>query len=275
MIRRNLDLLAVAAAAWALVGLVQLGPLPAVRAAVGLAVALFCPGYACLAAAYPREGELEPPQRIGLAAGLSIAIAAVVGVAISMTPAGLGPGSSALALATVVTGLAALAALQRARAPVGTSTVDTRRRKFTRPLLLVLALVAVFGLAGVFVYRIQMVAPEPFTEFYVLNSEHAADDYSAPLTAGQASTYTLIIVNQERRPMQYEVRALLQDREAGRRGPVHMENKERTELRFELTPTTPIERAGLEFQLFRIGDTAPYHRVHLWVRVLAEPTPKA
>ncbi|HEV8359620.1 MAG TPA: DUF1616 domain-containing protein [Candidatus Thermoplasmatota archaeon] len=111
------DLAACAAAPLLLGVLVALAPASAARAAVGLAMVAFLPGYALLAAMFPRFAEgargLGSVARVVLAAALSLALSVLVGVALAGSGVRVDLGGAGLALAALT--LAATAAAWRAR----------------------------------------------------------------------------------------------------------------------------------------------------------------
>jgi uncharacterized membrane protein len=60
-----------------------------VRIILGLPLVLFLPGYALIAALFPRKDDLDGIERIALSFGLSIAISPLLGLGLNYTPFGL------------------------------------------------------------------------------------------------------------------------------------------------------------------------------------------
>ena len=60
-----------------------------VRIILGLPLVLFLPGYALIAALFPRKDDLDGIERIALSFGLSIAITPLLGLALNYTPFGI------------------------------------------------------------------------------------------------------------------------------------------------------------------------------------------
>jgi len=56
-----------------------------VRIILGLHLVLFLPGYALIAALFPRKGDLDGIERIALSFGLSIAVVPLLGLALNYT----------------------------------------------------------------------------------------------------------------------------------------------------------------------------------------------
>ena len=63
------------------------GPL---RIVLGLAFILFFPGYALIAALFPKKGSLGGIERIALSFGLSVAVVPLIGLILNYTPWGIG-----------------------------------------------------------------------------------------------------------------------------------------------------------------------------------------
>jgi uncharacterized membrane protein len=59
------------------------------RTVLGLPVVLFLPGYALIAALFPRKNDLDAIERIALSFGLSIAVVPLIGLALNFTPWGI------------------------------------------------------------------------------------------------------------------------------------------------------------------------------------------
>jgi uncharacterized membrane protein len=62
-----------------------------VRAALGLLLILFFPGYVLASILYPRLGQLSGVERIALSVALSVALIPLLGLALHFTPWGIQP----------------------------------------------------------------------------------------------------------------------------------------------------------------------------------------
>ncbi|MGB3943467.1 MAG: DUF1616 domain-containing protein, partial [Methanothrix sp.] len=60
-----------------------------VRVPVGLVMVLFLPGYALIAALFPRDDDLDGIERVALSFGLSIAVVPLIGLGLNYTPWGI------------------------------------------------------------------------------------------------------------------------------------------------------------------------------------------
>ncbi|HOS68323.1 MAG TPA: DUF1616 domain-containing protein, partial [Methanoculleus sp.] len=59
------------------------------RILFGVAMVLFIPGYALIAALFPARGDLDGIERVALSFGLSIAVVPLIGLALNYTPWGI------------------------------------------------------------------------------------------------------------------------------------------------------------------------------------------
>src|SRR3990172_249922 len=114
------DLLLLAAGGAMLVLIVALGPpLAGLRAVLGLAFVLFCPGYSLVAALFPRRGEPQPVERMALGFGLSLAVVPLIGLALNYSPWGVRVWPLIGSLGAFVAACAAVAGFCRLRLPAG------------------------------------------------------------------------------------------------------------------------------------------------------------
>src|SRR3972149_2081438 len=115
------DLLLLAAGGALLVLIVALGPpLAGLRAVLGLAFVLFCPGSSLVAALFPRRGEPQPVERMALGFGLSLAVVPLIGLALNYSPWGVRVWPLIGSLGgSSVGACAAVAAFRRLRLPAG------------------------------------------------------------------------------------------------------------------------------------------------------------
>ena len=90
-----------------------------VRIILGLPLVLFLPGYALIAALFPRKDDLDGIERVALSFGLSIAIVPLLGLALNYTPFGirLSPVFTVLSVFTI--SLAICAYVRRRRITEG------------------------------------------------------------------------------------------------------------------------------------------------------------
>jgi hypothetical protein len=143
--RRSTDLLAVSALAGVAAIVVTTVHVVAVRTAFAMPLLLACPGYSLTAAVFAGV-PLERARRLLLALGLSLSLAVVGALVLSLTQVGLRDGSWAVLLTAVTWGAGVIGALRRERrAP---SRLQLPRIRLVDVVLLALAaLVAVGAMA--------------------------------------------------------------------------------------------------------------------------------
>ena len=110
-------------------------------------------------------------------------------------------------------------------------------------------------------------AKEPFTEFYILGSKEAPQDYPTELTVGQDGKVIIGIVNREGRPLSYKVDIVLDGEKIAHVDSIRLNDSEEWEHEVYFVPGTVGDGQKLEFELYRVGDTEPYLFLYLWVDV--------
>ncbi|WP_323675944.1 DUF1616 domain-containing protein [Halorubellus sp. PRR65] len=205
-----------------------------IRWTLGLAVLVFVPGYAVVAAVFPERSsafdDAEPAPAATPSAAVVVALsmvgsallAAVVGTAVvTVTELTFLPVAGILAAMTVVA--AAVAAVRRAllapyvrRGPLRSgalerawTTLPGSRNQNVAFLAAGVVLLAAVGVTAAF-----PPAGDPFTEFYVLNEnadgDLVAEDYPDELVAGDGHTFHVGVENHEHTETRYSVVVLAQ-----------------------------------------------------------------
>lgn len=174
MNRKALDLVAVASIAALAMTLTLHAPLAgAARIFFALPLVLALPGYAIVAAAFP-GGAPGLAERAALSLGLSLAVAALGGLALHQAPAGLRAGPWAVLLGNITLVASLVALVRRARHPGP-----------ARPALsLSWGQALAFGLAGLLVCSALVVARDGalrrdatrFTQLWALPAGAAGDE---------------------------------------------------------------------------------------------------
>ena len=302
------DLLVVAAATAVTLACVYVPILneSVLRILFGVAMVLFIPGYALIAALFPARDDLDGIERIALSFGLSIAVVPLIGLALNYTPWGirLDPILASLTLFTLAMTLVAwyrrllLPAGERFSVPAR-EMLDAARLELFDPeasrldrglsVLLVVSIVAALATTA-YVIAVPKEG-EHFTEFYILGPGGKAANYPTDFSAGSPQSLIIGVGNHEYREVPYtiEVFALNQtfDTETNTstihavelldRFPLTVSHNETRELPWEFSiPSREYNR--IEFLLFNetvpgeevIGAdriSASYRDLHLWVRV--------
>ncbi len=279
------------------------------RAVLGFGFVLFAPGYALVAALFPARESADSdapggPARAALAVLSSVVLAAVVGVALSLT-VGL-DGPSAVVTLAVVTLLSVGVAVRRRRAlapeerfgvpyrswvasaRTGVTEPETRADAAMNVLLVVVLVVATGGV----VYATAVPGnQERFTEFYLLTEDADGDlvaaNYPTQFTAGEPRSQYVGLTNHEGETVSYTIVVQLQrvtvtndsvvvdEREELRRFSPQVADGERWLRNHTVAPTMTGERLRLTYLLYRDAPpatptVADAHEVtYTWVNVSA------
>lgn len=207
------------------------------RIPFGAFLVLFLPGYALLAALFPRvksplatsetpkPDRLDGGDRVLLAIALSIALTALTGLFLSATQWGFTVVPTALTLGGLTLACCLVGGVRRARLPpadrfsLSLSVVsDATEAAFVNAprrtrLLNVLLVCGVVVAAGSIAYAAAVPNPtEPFSEFYLLSetggTEPTTQGYA--LVPGTSATFRVGVVNHEGTPVDYTVVAVAQ-----------------------------------------------------------------
>ena len=288
------DLFAVVVVAGLLALLVAASATGAARIALGLAFVLFLPGYALVAALFPKDGEIDWIERVALAFGLSIAVVPLLGLLLNYTPWGIRLEPIVATVFLFILGMCALAYWRRMQLPpedrlalaVEVAPPNWKEYSLVDKLLTVALVASIVVAAGTLAYVVATPRPgERFTEFYVLDANGKAKDYPSALNASENATVILGVVNHEFAAVNYTVEVRLVTVEfrynatSGRNDTMELANATLDTLpvglahggTWEQPYTFAIAQAGdykLRFLLYRgpvQGD--PYRFLHLWIHV--------
>ena len=114
---------------------------------------------------------------------------------------------------------------------------------------------------------------EPFTEFYVLNSDGNASNYPSNLTVGETGELTVGVANHEHEETTYTVVALLNESTVGQHNMTVADGSSQEEQVTFTPQSTGTYR--LRLLLFAentpMSNSDPYRRLRLWISV-SEPS---
>lgn len=276
------------------------------RILFGVAMVLFIPGYALIAALFPARGDLDGIERVALSFGLSIAVVPLIGLALNYTPWGIRLDPILASLTVFTLAMTAIAWYRRlllpagdrfmvpARAMLGAARLelfDPEASRLDRGLSVVLVVSIVAALATTAYVIAVPKEGEHFSEFYILGPGGKAADYPTDFAAGSTRSLMIGVGNHEYREIPYTVEALALNQtfdpvtntstihaaETLDRFVVTVPHNETRELPWEFSmPSGGYNR--IEFLLF--NETVPgadvlgqerinesYRDLHLWVRV--------
>lgn len=246
------------------------------RIILGTVFLLFFPGYALLAALFPRKDGMQRVERFVLSFVLSIALVILLVLAINFTPWGvrLEPILAVLVIFIFVASYVGL--FRRRHLPeserfelrLGLSVPRWDAAGRPSKVASVVLFVSVAGAIAALVWAVSTPSvEEPFTDFYVLGSEGMLMDYPREVTLGTQTEVTLGIVNHEREDATYGVDVLFDERKALEIGPVSLSDGEEWRDIVALIPTEAGEDQKVEFLLYKGEETEPYLALHLWLDV--------
>ncbi len=256
-----------------------------IRSALGLAMILFIPGYALIAALFPGKSDIDGIERAALSFGLSIAVVPLIGLGLNFTPWGirLDPIVVCLTIFTIICIVAAnwrrheLPAEARFSVDFKKAYVDAKADMFAdktgldKALTIVLILSILLSLAMVAYVVAVPKQGEKFTEFYLLGPSGKADNYPINFHMGDTKPVIVGIANHEYRNVTYDMVVELND--SVRTTQLYHEqltlaDNQTLEKSINLTPDRSGTNMMMEFLLYADGNmTAPYRELHLWVNV--------
>ena len=263
----------------------QLSSTP-IRTALGLPLVLFLPGYALIAALFPKMDDLDGIERVALSFGLSIAVVPLIGLGLNYTPWGIRliPILASLSIFTI--GMCVIAIIRRNilpeedafYVPFKTAYLSLKHELFSKPeskidrILTVILIISILASVTMLVYVV--VTPkqgEKFTEFYILGPGVMADNYPTVYELGGSGTMIVGVVNHEYALVNYTLDIQLENESLPLLDDVrlmsitHNETWERT---LSITPSFTGTDMKLRFLLFKENNrTQPYRDLHLWINV--------
>jgi len=277
MNRRYVDLLVVAGLSLLLAVLVLVVPsAKPLRIILGLPFVLFFPGYALMAALFPRKEDLDPIERIALSLGLSIAVVPLIGLGLNYSPWGIRLDPILASITLFILLAAAIAAYRRRELPVDETfaiEIETQLPKWSESRLpdrllavgLGASLIAL-GVTGYFVAT-SSGSSESFTEFYVLGPGGMAEDYPSVITLGDEADVFVGVINREGEDTTYEFEIRIDGEVADELESVHVAEGEAWENQVTIVPDHAGPEQKVEFLLYREGEGDPYRNLHLFIDV--------
>jgi len=242
------------------------------RIVLGLPFLLLFPGYAVVAALFPRKSDLGGVERLGLSLGLSIAAVPLVGLIMNYTPWGISLYSIVAGVVIFIIIASSVASYRRHLLPADERfsirfNMDLREwtslRGWDRALGIVL-IVLVLGAIGSAAYAAATPhTGERFTEFYVLGPDGTASGYPQSVPLGGQATVLLGIVNHEQEDgLEYRAEVLVDGRGIKIIGPLALDHDQRWEQEISFTPVQTGTDRLVEFLLYQAGEEAPCGSLH-------------
>lgn len=248
-----------------------------VRIALGLIFVLFLPGYALVAAMFPKKEDIDGIERLALGFGLSIVVVPILGFLLNYTPWGIRLYPVTLALLSFTAVMSAAAIYRRKKLSAGMRFKIPVKFKlprlaemawFDRTLFIALAGAVLFTAGSICYISITPVTGEQFTEFYILSPGGKAEGYPAEIAAGVDTEVTLGIANNEYRPVSYSTEVIIDGKPEKRLAPVELSHGEKWENRVAFSTKGPQKNVKVEFLLYIDGEITPYRSLYLWVNAV-------
>jgi len=259
----------------------------AIRTALGLPMVLFLPGYALIAALFPKKDDLDGIERVALSFGLSIAVVPLIGLGLNYTPWGIRLLPILISLSFFTIAMCLVAVLRRRAlseaeefhvqfSAAYLSLKEELSKKPDNRLDRVLSIILVLSIiASVVTLAYVVVTPkegEKFTEFYILGMDGMADGYPTNFTLGQSGNVIVGVVNHEYRVTNYSMGLLLENGSSSvdhERLYLSLGHNETWEGELSFTPESIGEDMKLQFLLYKEGNTTvSYRDLHLWIDVM-------
>lgn len=248
------------------------------RIVLGVLLVIFAPGYALIAALFPKKDPLDGVERVALSLAISVVVTVLLALLVNYTPWGirLYPVLISLVVFIVVASIFAwyrwlrLAEADRFTISFQLSLPVWGAQSPLRKSLLVILVVVILAVVGVAAYVISSPRPgESFTEFYLLGSKGEAKDYPSELKVGDIGRVTLVIVNREHETVSYGVEVTVDGIRNSVIGPVVLEQGQtwKREVSFTLIPGAGKQK--VEFTLYRNQESEPYLKpLYLWINIV-------
>jgi len=260
----------------------------AFRSILGLPVVLFLPGYALIAALFPRKNDLDAIERIALSFGLSIAVVPLIGLVLNFTPWGIRLVPIIISLTLFIFVMVFIAHSRRLQIRENEQfevhfkkIYDSIKAEiFTKPenrvdrILTVVLLISIILAVLMLVYVI--VTPkqgEKYTEFYLLGPGGKAEGYPTNLTAGNTGSVIVGVVNHEYATVNYTLKVKIRE-EVLNEQHIWLEHNKTWQKPVNFTPVSEGTYLKLEFLLYKEDNfTIPYRDTHLWLNPLPRLKP--
>ncbi|MBN1933724.1 MAG: DUF1616 domain-containing protein [Anaerolineae bacterium] len=261
--------------------------LPMVRLALGLTFVLFVPGYALQATVFPRDGELDGPERWALSFGLSIAVIPPLALILDRLPWGIRLWPIVIGEGLLIAVFSVAALWRRKRLPpearyginvkINPKGWWGAQDRINRVLYGVLAGTLVMAIISTSAIVIRPKPGDFFTEFYILGEEGLAELYPREAAPGEMLSVTMGLHNLERNAHTYRVEIWAVDIwenrqvQVGAAGPFELAREQRVEQPVTWAMPWTGQDQQVEFRLFsdiqKDATDQPYRLLRLWLNV--------
>jgi len=251
-------------------------PSGVVQIVLGTPFVLFFPGYALMAALFPKREGMGGIERVALSCGISIAVVPLLGLLLYYTPWGISQESvlGSVASFIFITSIIAWFRWKRVSSSERFNIEFQVRMQgwgggvWDRALSIISG-VAILGAFGTLVYIIAVPkVGESFSEFYVLGLEGKAGDYPTELVVGEAGRVIVGIINNEHKTVSYRVEVRIDGVKNNEIEPVTLEHDGKWEEEVSFVPEQVGDNQKVEFLLYKDGEVQPDSELlRLWIDV--------
>lgn len=255
----------------------------AIRTVLGLPMVLFLPGYALIAALFPKNDDLDGIERVALSFGLSIAVVPLIGLGLNYTPWGIRLLPILISLSIFTIGMCIIAVVRRANLveeeafhiPLRQSYESMQdefhsesQSRLDKALTIILVISILASVVTLIYVVVTPKQGEQFTEFYILGSGGMADDYPVNYTLGDSGKVIIGVVNHEYEDVNYTIDIQLENQSLQTTQEVNLEHNQTWEQPITVTPPFNGTDMKLQFLLYKNGNyTESYRDLHLWINV--------
>lgn len=249
-----------------------------IRTLLGIPLVLFIPGYALIAALFPRKDDLDGIERTALSFGLSIAVVPLLGLGLNFTPWGIRFGPILATLILFSLSMVLIANFRRLELPgderfevplkaimAGMKDEFLKTENKTDRILTIILILSI--IVSLFTLVYVMVTPkqgEKFTEFYILGPSGKASDYPKEVSPGAPVKLIVGVANHEYSDINYTLRVQIKNDTFFERK-IQLPHNQTWETPVSFTINKTGSDLKLEFLLFREDTDKPYRETHLWV----------
>ena len=259
-----------------LVAAIILFPLNILRIVMGFPFVLFFPGYALMAALFPRRAGMGGIERVALSFGLSIAVVVLMLLILNYAPCGIRLESILYSIASFIFIISVIAWFRQKR------LIEEERFSikfhlrlpgwrvgiWDKTLSIILGF-TILGALGMMGYVIAMPkVGERFTEFYVLGAGGEAKDYPTELIVGEEARVTIDIINYEGETVSYRLEMRIDGIKNNEMEGITLKHGEKWKNEVSFVPEVAGMNQKVEFLLFRNSEVEPYlQSLRLWINV--------
>ena len=244
------------------------------RIPFSLIILIFLPGYALIAAMFPKMGEIGGIERFTLSVGLSIAITVFDGFAISVTPYLFRPTPLILTLSAITLFLLLLTVIIRTLTPedkryfvdyqgfIESLRADDEKMGDIERMLFIALIGSIIIASSMLIYAKIVFEEEEFSALYILGPDGRAEGYQKNFYIGESGTIAVGVENYEHAATDYTLQVKLGTGVLETRK-ITLAHKEKWLEDVVFVPDRIGDRLKLEFVLYK--DKIPYRSVHLRV----------